>query len=206
MKIEVEGVGKRYKMEWIMKGVTLALQPAQRCAITGPNGSGKSTLMKMLSGHLTPSKGKIRFHLDDKPLPVSEVYQHLAYAAPYMELIEELTLMEALHFHQRFKPFQQQLQPDEVYQILALKKARRKLIRNFSSGMKQRLKLALAILSDTPYLLLDEPTTNLDAEGVQWYRKLIDAYTHNRTLVIASNVEVDFDFCEARVDIVKYKP
>jgi ABC-type multidrug transport system ATPase subunit len=72
--------------------------------------------------------------------------------------------------------------------------------------MKQRLKLALAILSDTPYLLLDEPTTNLDTEGVQWYRQLIEQYTAGRTLVIASNVEVDFDFCEHHIDIPQYKP
>lgn len=206
MKIELEGVGKRYKMEWIMKGVALTIQPAQRYAITGPNGSGKSTLMKMLSGHLTPSRGKIQFSLGGKPLAVSEVYQHLAYAAPYIELIEELTLLEALAFHQRFKPFQQQLQPDDLYHLLGFKKARRKLIRNFSSGMKQRLKLVLSILSDTPYLLLDEPTTNLDTEGVQWYRQLIETYTAGRTLVIASNVDVDFDFCEHRIDVRQYKP
>ncbi|MCR9102494.1 MAG: ABC transporter ATP-binding protein [bacterium] len=206
MKIELAGVGKRYKMEWIIRGVALTIHPAQRYAITGPNGSGKSTLMKMLSGHLTPSKGKIQFSLNDKPLAVSEVYQHLAYAAPYIELIEELTLIEALGFHQRFKSFQGQLQPDDIYRILGFKKARRKLIRNFSSGMKQRLKLALAILSDTPYLLLDEPTTNLDTEGVQWYRQLIEQHTAGRTLVIASNVEVDFDFCEHHINIPQYKP
>ncbi|MBV6655883.1 MAG: ABC transporter ATP-binding protein, partial [Mameliella sp.] len=187
------------------KNVELAIQPAQRYAITGPNGSGKSTLMKMLSGHLTPSKGKITFSIHDNPVAVTEVYQHLAYAAPYIELIEELSLIEALTFHQKFKPFQSPLTPEAVYKILGFKKARGKLIRNFSSGMKQRLKLALAILSDTPYLLLDEPTTNLDAEGIQWYRQLIEQHTTGRTLIIASNVDVDFDFCENRINILEYK-
>ena len=205
MKIELAGVGKRYKMDWIMKNVELAIQPAQRYAITGPNGSGKSTLMKMLSGHLTPSKGKITFSIHDNPVAVTEVYQHLTYAAPYIELIEELSLIEALTFHQKFKPFQSPLTPEAVYKILGFKKARAKLIRNFSSGMKQRLKLALAILSDTPYLLLDEPTTNLDAEGIQWYRQLIEQHTTGRTLIIASNVDVDFDFCENRINILEYK-
>lgn len=205
MKIELEGVGKRYKMEWILKGVNLRVEPAQRYAITGPNGSGKSTLLKMLSGYLTPSKGQIRFALNGRPVPTGEVYPHLAYAAPYIELIEELSLLEAIRFHQRFKPFQQGLQPEDVYALLGFKKARRKLIRNFSSGMKQRLKLALALLSDTPYLLLDEPTTNLDTEGIAWYRCLIDDYTTGRTLIIASNVTVDFDFCEAQIDILQYK-
>jgi len=205
MKIELQGVGKRYRTEWILRRVELSLEAGRRYAITGPNGSGKSTLLKMLSGHLTPSKGKIRFYQGGKQLPVDQVYPHLSYAAPYIELIEEFTLWEALQFHQRFKPLMSGLDAEALYQRLNFHKARHKPISNFSSGMKQRLKLILAICSDTPLLLLDEPTTNLDAEGIQWYRQLIDEYTTGRLLLIASNVAVDFDFCEEQIDILQYK-
>ncbi|MCB9036513.1 MAG: ABC transporter ATP-binding protein [Lewinellaceae bacterium] len=205
MKIELDQVGKRYRMEWILRGVSLQFEAGKRYAITGPNGSGKSTLLKILSGHLTPSKGKVLYSYQNKALDNANVYRHLAYAAPYIELIEELSLWEALQFHLRFKPLLHEMSPDDMLELLRFTKARDKAIREFSSGMKQRLKLALAICSNTPLLLLDEPTTNLDKEGVAWYRNLIDNFGADRLLVVASNVDVDFDFCEERVGILDYK-
>lgn len=205
MRIELDGVGKRYRLEWILRDVSLNFEAGKQYAITGPNGSGKSTLLKILSGHLTPSKGHITFSLDGKKLDTSDIYQHLSYAAPYIDLVEELTLWEALHFHTRFKPLAAGLSPKALLELLGFEKSRNKPIRNFSSGMKQRLKLALALCSDTPLLLLDEPTTNLDKEGISWYRSLIDTYTAGRLLVVASNVDVDFEFCEERVDILDFK-
>lgn len=205
MKIELKSVGKRYKMEWILRGIDLCVEEGQRYAITGPNGAGKSTLLKMCSGHLSPSKGKLQFSLRGQQLPISEVYRHLAYAAPYIELIEELTLTEAIQFHLRFKPLLPGLDAEGLYQLLGFKKARQKPLRNFSSGMKQRLKLALAICSDTPLLLLDEPGTNLDAQGLAWYQQLVADYAGGRTLLVASNVDADFDFCEQRISVLDYK-
>lgn len=205
MRIELDTVGKRYRSEWILRNINLSFEAGKRYAVTGPNGSGKSTLLKILSGHLTPSKGKIRFSLDGELLNVDQVFQYLSYTAPYIDLIEDFTLWEALKFHFQFKKLMPGASLDSLYQRLNFKKARNKLVRDFSSGMKQRLKLLLTICSDTPMLLLDEPTTNLDQEGMQWYRQLIDDFTNDRLLIIASNVAIDFDFCEERVDILAYK-
>ncbi len=205
MKIELEKAGKRYRFDWILKNISLSFEAGKQYAITGPNGSGKSTLLKILSAHLTPSKGKIRFYHSEKELETGSVYQYLSFAAPYIELIEEFTLWEALQFHLRFKPLLAPLTAEDILRRLNFHKARNKPVRNFSSGMKQRLKLVLAICSDTPLLLLDEPTTNLDKEGIQWYRQLIDDYAGGRLLIVASNVDVDLDFCEERVDILDFK-
>lgn len=205
MKIELDSVGKRYKTEWIIRGLSLEVAPGQRYAITGPNGSGKSTLMKMLSGFLSPSKGQVSFSLDGRQLGVHEVYRHLSFAAPYIELIEELTLTEAIRFHRQFKATKPGMDDEAIYQLLGFRKARSKQVRNFSSGMKQRLRLALALVTESPLLLLDEPTTNLDEEGIGWYRGLIARFGTGRTLVIASNAAVDFDFCEHKVYIPDYK-
>ena len=205
MRIELDQTGKRYRMEWILRGISLQFEEGEQYAITGPNGSGKSTLLKILSGHLTPSKGKVRFFHENQTLDQTVVYRFISYAAPYIELIEELTLWEALQFHIRFKPLRDNMSASDVLSLLGFKNARDKAIRDFSSGMKQRLKLALALCSDTPLLLLDEPTTNLDKEGVAWYRQLIDTYSSGRLLIVASNVEVDFDFCRHTVDILAYK-
>ncbi|PSR14587.1 MAG: ABC transporter ATP-binding protein [Bacteroidetes bacterium] len=205
MKIELQGVGKRYRREWILRNLQLDLLPAGRYAITGPNGSGKSTLLRMLSGHLTPTKGKLRFSLQERELPISEVYQQLAFAAPYLELIEEFSLHEALHFHQGFRPFLADLDVSAVIALLGMEKVQQLPISQFSSGMKQRLKLALACCTEARFILLDEPTTNLDVQGVAWYHQLLNQFAQDRLLVIASNVPDDYRVCTEEVAILDYK-
>ena len=185
--------------------MTFSFEEAQQYAIQGPNGSGKSTLLKIISGHLTPSKGKITFLGGDGQIPLEQVYQKISYAAPYIELIEEFTLKETIEFFNCFKSFQANLQTKDIVTLLNFSKSMQKPIKYFSSGMKQRLKLALAICAATPVLLLDEPTTNLDTQGINWYRTLIEQYGHNRLLIIASNIEHDFDFCTHHLNIMEYK-
>ncbi len=205
MRIETKDLAKRYRREWILRRVDLSLRQGNAYAVTGPNGTGKSTLLRLLSGHLSPSKGTVRFFEGDKEIAPGELYTRLSFAAPYVELIEELTLAEALRFHQRFQPFAQAMQPGDIMELLALPRAASKQIRYFSSGMKQRLKLAMALCSDTSLVLLDEPTTNLDRQGMEWYLSLIDQFAAGRLLIVASNVEEDFQFCRHRIDIGTYK-
>ena len=205
MNIQLTSVSKRYRREWIFRKITQSFEQGQGYAILGPNGSGKSTLLRTLSGHLTPTKGKVTFLKANKPLDIDAVYQDIAYAGPYIDLIEELTLEEAIDFHQKFKPFQANLDTKAIIELLHFQKSADKQVRYFSSGMKQRLKLALSICSDTNVLLLDEPTTNLDTQGTDWYLSLIQQYTANRLLVVASNVEVDYSFCDHQLSILDYK-
>jgi ABC-2 type transport system ATP-binding protein len=205
MRIEAAGIAKRYRREWIVRNVHLNLHTGNAYAVTGPNGAGKSTLLRLLSGHLTPSKGALVFWDGDKTVPIEAAYRQLSYAAPYVELIEELTLREALRFHTQFQPLAHALQPGDLIELLAFSRAENKQIRHFSSGMKQRLKLALALCSDTSVVLMDEPTTNLDRQGVDWYLRLIERFGTGRLLIVASNVEEDYGFCNHRVDIMQYK-
>jgi ABC-type multidrug transport system ATPase subunit len=174
-------------------------------AVLGSNGSGKSTLLKLLSGYSTPSKGTINFLEDKQALSNDKIYLQIAYAAPYIELIEEFTLTEMLDFHRKFKPFQQNLTTENLIEILNFSKSKNKEIKYFSSGMKQRLKLVLAICSNTDLLLLDEPTTNLDDEGIAWYQMLIEKFTANRLVIVASNVKHDYHFCTQQLNIMDYK-
>ncbi len=206
IKIDLNNIGKRFRYEWIFKGVNQSLENGYSYAILGPNGSGKSTLMKVLSGHLTPSDGAIVFNLLDKKLDTDSIYKYVAYAAPYIELIEEMTLAEIIDFHATFKPLSKNLKNRDLIAILGFEKSIDKEIRFFSSGMKQRLKLVLSICADTPILLLDEPTTNLDAQGVEWYQDLIKTYSNkNRLTIVASNIEHDYYFCEKTMNILDYK-
>ncbi len=205
LRIELQDVSKRFKREWVVKNISHQFQEGQSYAISGPNGSGKSTLLRMLAGYLTPSKGKVKFFQQEKPIDLIEVYQYLSYAAPYIELIDEFSLIEMIKFHRQFKQFQEDLSPSNLIELLGMKSSRNKPIKNFSSGMKQRLKLVLNICTNTPILLLDEPTSNLDQQGMAWYLELINRFRENRLIVVASNVPTDFEFCDHQFKILDFK-
>jgi ABC-type multidrug transport system ATPase subunit len=205
--IQLEKIGKRFRYEWIFRNINTTFEQGRRYAILGPNGVGKSTLMKILSGHLTPSEGKMTVQFDNKILDADAIYRHVSYAAPYIELIEEFTLTEAIDFHIKFHPLSKSLTINDLIDVLGFQKSKDKEVRYFSSGMRQRLKLALAICSESPILLLDEPTTNLDVQGVEWYRTLMRQHTEgsSRLVVVASNAEHDYDFCDATMNILDFK-
>ena len=143
--------------------------------------------------------------LEEKIIPSENIFRYLSISTPYLELPEEMTLTELLHFHSGFKKFRENISVNELIDISGLKKTSEVFIKNYSSGMKQRVKLLLAIMSDTPLLLLDEPTTNLDEAGVQWWKNLMLAHTKNHLVIIASNMEREFEMCEERLMIGDYK-
>ncbi|MDB5152620.1 MAG: transporter ATP-binding protein, partial [Mucilaginibacter sp.] len=149
--------------------------------------------------------GDISYFKDDKSVEVESVFNQLSLAAPYLELIEEFTLDEMTDFHFKFKPYRQGMDKEAVISLLNMKGAKHKLIRYFSSGMKQRLKLALAFCSDTPMLMLDEPTSNLDAQGVDWYLNLVEQFAAARLTIICSNQLHEYSFCNHQLNISDYK-
>lgn len=205
MLIEANGLGKRYGREWIFRNLSYAFRPGTATALLGPNGAGKSTLLNTLAGQLLPTAGTLTYSLKGRALDVEAVPRHLAYCAPYLELLEDLTLREFLHFHTRFKPLRPGLTAAQLLEIMYLQKSHNQLIRTFSSGMKQRLKLALALYADTPLLLLDEPTTNLDAAGQTWYQEHVQATRTGRTLLLSSNVPAEYAFCEAQLLVTDFR-
>ena len=205
MKITLENIGRRFNRDWIFRGIDHTFVSGKIYAILGPNGSGKSTLLQVLNGSLSPSAGTLGYFYQDKPVDIEDVYQHLSLAAPYLELIEEFTLSEMLDFHFKFKAYAAGINKNELIGLLAMPGSENKLIKYFSSGMKQRLKLALAFCSDTPMLMLDEPASNLDTQGVQWYLSLVQQFAKNRLTIICSNQEQEYSFCDERLDITEYK-
>ena len=204
MKISLSDAGKRFNRDWIFRHLTFNFESTTSYAITGPNGSGKSTLLQLIAGALEPSEGKIEWSQNQLKIEDGKVFEQISICAPYLELVEEMTALEFLHFHSRFKPFLEQLQYAEILSVIQLEKAARKQIRYYSSGMKQRLKLAQAIFSNTPILLLDEPCTNLDENGYQLYYNLIDRYCKNRLLVVSSNEKAEYSFCKEIIDIKEF--
>jgi len=205
MKIRLTNVGKRFNREWIFRNLDFEFHSQRSFAITGPNGSGKSTLLQIIAGATTFNEGGIDYFLADKPIQAEKVYANISIAAPYLELVEEMTLLEFFQFHASLKNWLPGLDSKKIISILSLEEAAQKQIRYFSSGMKQRVKLAQAIFSDVAAVLLDEPCTNLDEEGIALYRTLVNNYCENRLLIISSNDIHEYEFCDERIDIKDYK-
>lgn len=201
MKISLTNAGKRYNREWIFRKAHTEFSSGTHTAITGPNGSGKSTLLQCIGGMLELSEGGIDYDGADP----EKIYRNISFCAPYLELIEEMTLVEFLHFHSGFKPFIKDITPEIIIKKTALTQARDKQIRNFSSGMKQRVKLAQAIFSDTEIVLLDEPCSNLDDKGIELYHSLVKEYCSNRLLIVCSNDLVEYEFCERKISVMEIK-
>ncbi len=205
MQITLSNTGKRFNREWIFRRLSYEFQPGKNYAITGPNGSGKSTLLQVIAGATLHNEGTIEYNDGQRTTNNEQHYSNISIAAPYLELIEEMTAKEMLEFHLKFKPLIQSLSIEEMLKIVGLENAVNKQLRYFSSGMKQRLKLAQAFFSNTPILLLDEPTTNLDADGIELYHTLINNYTKDRLVIVSSNVKQEYDFCEEVIEIGDYK-
>lgn len=204
-ELKLTNVGKRFNRDWIFRNFNYSFNTPKKYAITGPNGSGKSTLLQVIAGATMHNKGQIAYTFNQKKIESEQHFKFISIAAPYLELIEEMTAKEMLHFHTSFKSMLQSVSFEEMLETVGLQTAVNKQLRYFSSGMKQRLKLALAFFSSAPILLLDEPTTNLDAEGIELYHSLINNYTTGKLVIVSSNVKQEYDFCDAVIDILAYK-
>lgn len=204
MIISLDALGKKFINQWLFRGIDLEVDTGTPVAVTGPNGSGKSTLLKIISGWMLPSTGSVSYRHDNKTIPAEKIFRYLDYVAPYTELIEELTLNEFLHFHFSHKRIEGGLTFGPILKEMYLDKDIDKYIRVFSSGMKQRLKLGLGFFSDSPVLLLDEPTTNLDETAKIWYKEQVSKIIEKKLIIIASNQPEDYFFTNRTISVTDY--
>lgn len=205
MKIKLSNAGKRFNREWVFRKASVEFSAGNAYAITGPNGSGKSTLLQTIGGMLQLSEGTIELVVGSKQLAVEEAYKHISFSAPYLEVIEEMTLVEFLEFHNQFKTFLAGFNTEKIIAEIGLEAAANKQIRYYSSGMKQRVKLAQAIFFDTDIILLDEPCSNLDAKGIELYHSLISNYCKERLVIVCSNDPVEYSFCQKILSVTEFK-
>jgi ABC-type multidrug transport system ATPase subunit len=205
MKILLKNIGKKYQRDWIFRHIDYEFISGATYAILGNNGSGKSTLLQTIIGATQHSEGSIEYQIDHTSIVAEKAFQSISFAAPYLELVEEMTLAELFAFHKTFKPLINTITEDTMIELAGLTNARKKQIATYSSGMKQRLKLILAFFSQSDLLCLDEPTSNLDALGIDLYQLLIQQHLYGRTLIVASNDEAEYHFCDQKLCIFDYK-
>ncbi len=203
--ISLEKISKRFTREWIFRDLDYTFTSGNAYAVVGPNGSGKSTLLQVISGFLPPTNGKLTYNKEGNKIEDDDIHPLLSIAAPYLELIEEFTLQEFLKFHFSFKIMMEGMSIDDIIEVMELPSAKNKLLKNFSSGMRQRVKLATCFFADSPVVLLDEPTTNLDEKGVRWYEQKVMQILPDRIVIICSNLEREYNFCKKFININDYK-
>lgn len=186
MQIEAKGIGKRFQGQVVIQPMDVFVDQPGVYVLLGGNGSGKSTLMKMLAGMLTPSRGTLNYTSQTgETIPAENRYKHLAFAGPYHDVIEEMTLIEFLRFTSVFRPFM--CSAEDCLDLMNLTQHAQKLISVFSSGMKQRVKLGLALFSTADVLFLDEPVSHLDAKAIDWYQVALAKAAADKIVFVASN-------------------
>jgi ABC-type multidrug transport system ATPase subunit len=205
LAITLSDLSKRFNREWIFNKLNYQFTTGNTYAITGPNGSGKSTLLQVVWGQVPQSSGTIRYQKGTREVPIEESYRYLSIATPYMDLIEEFTLSEMLNFHFTLKKIRKGITIDDLMKIMYLQNAAEKQLINFSSGMKQRLKLALAFYTEADVYFLDEPGTNLDNRAFDWYRKELAQLPEKSIVFIASNNHDEYPENAQTLNILDFK-
>lgn len=201
LEIILENIGKKFNRDWIFREINKHFANGDRYAILGGNGSGKSTFLQLLAGFLVPGSGNISWKIGGKEIEVDQVYRYVSIATPFLTLYDQFTLKENVEFFLQFKKLKDGVDVKSFSEIIELEKHNDKQLQHFSSGMRQRVKLGLAILADTPLLLLDEPVSHLDKNAILWYQQLLQNNISNRTLFVASNSQADEIFmCREKME------
>lgn len=202
--LQTEKLGKRFNREWIFRNLSYQFTAGKTYAITGPNGSGKSTLLQVLWGQVPVSAGSVLYQVSGVAQPVETIFQQVSIATPYLDLIEEFTLVELLDFHFKMRTLKPMLSIKDLPAILELEHAQHKLIGNYSSGMRQRVKLGLALYTAAHFVFLDEPFTNLDEKAINWCRNHLNLIKDS-VVFIASNDPREYENCHETIKITDFK-
>lgn len=200
MQIAIKQLSKRFNATWIFKNIQYTFEENKSYAIIGYNGSGKSTLMQILYNYNTFSGGQIEYTIDQQ-IVSDNPQQYMAFAAPYLDLPEDLTLKELVQFYFSIKTKRDTIDLEQLMTSAKLIPHQNKQIKNYSSGMKQRVKLILAFATQAHLLLLDEPCSNFDEEGIKWYQQCIDLLQNKCTIIVASNQPYEYTFCQDTLNL-----
>ncbi|RMG60331.1 MAG: ATP-binding cassette domain-containing protein [Bacteroidetes bacterium] len=200
--IQLEQIGKQFYQRWLFRELSFDSRETRRLALIGHNGSGKSTLLRIVAGQMNPSLGRVTYTADNQRVPTYHFYQHISWAAPYVDLFPDLSLREHLRLHFRFKGCRL-AQTEDIAEVLDLQDHLDKKFRFYSSGMLQRVKVGTALFSESDLLLLDEPTANMDSGNAARMLDLIDTHIGERVLVLASNLEREYRDIPAQIILGK---
>lgn len=202
-RIEVDNLGKRFGERKVFSKISFDLKAGESIAIVGRNGSGKSTLLKVLLSLLIPTRGSVLYLKDSEPMDEAQIRQSVSFVAPYLNLYDHLTAEENIKFFTAMTG--DSITGKEINNLMervGLEGRGMDFVYGYSSGMKQRLKYAVALLKKPSFLFLDEPTSNLDDDGKKIVFDLIEEYRQNAIIIVATNENEEYNLAQrqCRVD------
>lgn len=203
MEIHCSNIAKKFRNELLFTEFNYTFKPNQRYAILGPNSSGKSTLLKIIAAMLEPTEGELVIRTEKDSIEILDFYNYYSFSSPEMQLFNEFTVRDLIDFHFALK--KNKVSTDQFVSICELNAYLDKVYMKLSSGLKNKIKLALALFTDTPILFLDEPCTNFDSANIEWYQKTIESYCNSQIIVVASNQEHEHGFCENKIQLNDFK-
>lgn len=188
LSLELENISKWFGERQVFENINLKLESPASLAIIGPNGCGKTTLLKIICGLIRPSRGMVRIKTDGQEIRKEGQRAIFSIVASDIELYEELTAWENLGFIGRLSDSKHsEIELNQKLERVGLKGRENEPVGSFSSGMKQRLKYAVALSSFPKILVLDEPSSNLDEEGVFFMEKIIEEQKKSGMVILATN-------------------
>jgi heme exporter protein A len=207
MLLEAHNVGQRFGRLVLFRRLGLRLAGGRSLAITGANGSGKSTLLRILAGLLTPTRGTVRLEVEGTDVAPEDRPLRVGLVAPYLSVYDSLSARENLAFLARARRLEGAAPRIEAaLERVQLAARAGDLVGTFSSGMKQRVKYAAALLAEPPLLMLDEPSTNLDVRGLEMVRAVMRQQRDDgRLLLVATNDADEAAACDERLRIEDFR-
>ncbi len=203
MQIKLDGVGKKFNRKWIFKELSYDFSLGKSYAILGNNGSGKTTLIKCIAGAAPVTKGNVVYRgANHNVLSVDTIYKEISWVGPYVDFPEELYIEELFSLYDKFKCLE--VSYGQFLEELSFSSYNSK-IKFLSSGMKQKLKLALAFFSKPSIIFLDEPTSNLDKKNILWYENLFKSRLSNKLVILGSNTPSEYELCSGFINIDSFK-
>ena len=202
MKLSVEEIGKNFGEKKIFRDISFDLSPGMSAVIVGPNGSGKTTLVRIICGLIRPSSGEVKYIKDSKQILMEDIYNRIGFVGPYLELYEELTARENLMFFAKMKRVPNAVEKfSSLMNRLNLNGREDDQVKTYSSGMRQRLKYVFALIGNPEILILDEPTSNLDSDGIERVYDIMMEQKTNNILLLATNDQMDLKYGDFQVEV-----
>jgi heme exporter protein A len=205
-RIEINGIGKKFGRRRIFENVNFVFGKGEPSGIAGHNGAGKSTLVKIIANVISPNEGETVYYHQNAKLEKEKIFERIGFVAPYLVLYSEFSPLENLRFFSEIRGIEFNLaRAEELLKTFNIYKRRNDYLRGFSSGMLQRMKFVFALYHNPDFLLLDEPTSNLDEEGKRTVYELTKKLAQEKVVIIASNESNDLALCGKILELEKFK-
>lgn len=201
--VRAENISRTFNRRTIFSEISFSVSAPGSISITGKNGAGKSTLAKIIAGVLSASKGEIIYELDGKKIDDERRKAHIGFVSPYLNLYDEFSAMENLFLLLRIRACRNQFsgQIEPLLRRFNLWERREDAVRAYSTGMKQRLKYVFALAHSPSVLILDEPTTNLDNDGIKVVEEVVREQKRTSLLIVATNDSAEAAWCEKSIQL-----